>query len=412
MARRRAAEPLVRRIAQMDAVSSACTDVRLRASLRVIELPRNGHIAAGPNPLCCSLILQVSNKQKGYEMNRVTRTLAILLSATFASVITASLLLFFGARSGHTLFGFTLANYIPVGAIGAGLVAAAGLLVGALMLHVRPAPVVAIGLLFVSAATVYVIQSADATLSTAGRIAAQEPVSFLQFLVNATINSPLEFRDPHGPASSSASAPLNPAAAQAIPQTGAENDAQVQSISSGVQGVVSSQDMGSNVAAGGAQRLSQLGGNIQSLSSNVQNHGTQWVVMALQVFGFSIGSLLVYSFLRSRPHCEDCHLLLSRKGAQTRYFERLDEINGSVEDVLAKAKNRRLQLAVQAHGARGAAKKGKATAFASTIRVSLCTRCQAHRMDFRAMRKSGGNWKEIPVLGYTASSFEPVEVSG
>ena len=344
-------------------------------------------------------------------MNRVSRNLAILLCAVLASVLTASLLLFFEARSGHALFGFAVANYIPVGALVGGLLAAAGLLVCALLLRARPAPVVAIALLFVSAGTVYIAQSADATISSAGRVAAQDPASFLQFLVNATINSPLHFNDPHAPGSSSSSAALNPGVGKVIPQTGGENDAQVQSISSGVQGVVASQDMGSNAAAGGAQRISQLGDNIQSLSSNVQNHGGQWVVMALQVVGFSIGSLLVYSFLRSRPHCEECQVLLSRKGAQTRYFDGLGDINGSVEDVLAKAKNRRLQLAVQAHGARGDAKKSKGTEFASTIRVSLCSRCQAHRMDFRAMRRSGGSWKEIPVLGYTASSFEAIDVN-
>jgi hypothetical protein len=173
---------------------------------------------------------------------------------------------------------------------------------------------------------------------------------------------------------------------------------------------VASQDVGTNVAAGGAQRISQVGDNLHSIGSNVQNHGAQWLVMALQFAGFSNGGLLVYSLLRSLPYCEDCNLLLSKKGAQTRYFDTVDDINGSVEDVLAKAKNRRLQLSIQTHGSRGAAQKSKRAEFASTIRVSLCMRCQTHRMDFRAMRKSGLSWKEIAVLGYSASSFEALEI--
>jgi hypothetical protein len=345
-------------------------------------------------------------------MNRVARDFAVVLGATLSSLITACVLLFVEGRTGHPFFGFALASYIPAGAIGLGLIAATGLLICALLLRARPAPIVAIALLVVAGGTVYMVQSAEATLGSAGRVAAQDPTAFLQFVVNATVNSPLQFSDPHASTNSPASASLHAGAGVAIPQTGAENDAQVQSISSGVQGVVASQNMGSTVAAGGAQRISQLGDNVQSLSSNVQNHGAQCVIMALQVLGFSIGSLMVYSFLRSRPYCEDCHLLLSRKGAQTRYFERLDDINGSVEDVLANAKNRRLQLAVQAHGARGAAQKSKATGFASTIRVSLCMRCETHRMDFRALRKSGASWKEIPVLGYSASSYEAIEVGG
>jgi hypothetical protein len=344
-------------------------------------------------------------------MNRITRNLALVLGAALASTFTASVLLYLEARSGHPLFGFMQWGFVPAGAIGAGLVAAVGLLGCAMLLRARPAPVVVIGLMAVSAGTVFVVQSADATISSAGRVAASDPALFGQFLENAAVHSPIQFSDA-GSSSSPATTSLNPGLGPAIPQTGADNDAQVQSLSTGVQGVVASRDVGTNVAAGGAQRISEIGDNIHSIGSNVQNHGAQWLLMALQFAGFSIGSLLVYSLLRSRPYCEDCHLLLSKKGAQTRYFDRVEDINGSVEDVLAKAKNRRLQLSIQTHGSRGAAQKSKSAEFASTIRVSLCMRCQTHRMDFRAMRKSGASWKEIAVLGYSASSFESLEVTG
>jgi hypothetical protein len=344
-------------------------------------------------------------------MNRITRNLAVVLGAALASTFTASVLLYLEARSGHSLFGYVQWGFVPAGAIGAGLLAAVGLLGCAILLRARPAPVVLIGLIAVSAATVFVVQSAEVTISSAGRVAASDPASFGQFLVNATVHSPIQFSDA-GSSSSSATTSLNPGLGRAVPQTGADNDAQVQSLSTGVQGVVAAQDVGTNVAAGGAQRMSQIGDNIHSIGFNVQNHGGQWLLMGLQFGGFSIGSLLVYSVLRSRPYCAECHLLLNKKGAQTRYFDRVEDINGSVEDVLAKAKARRLQLSIQTHGSRGAARKSKSAEFASTIRVSLCMRCQAHRMDFRAMRKSGASWKEIAVLGYSASSFEPLEVTG
>ncbi|HKO17538.1 MAG TPA: hypothetical protein VJU82_01500 [Acidobacteriaceae bacterium] len=344
-------------------------------------------------------------------MNRVTRNLAVVVCAVVSSLFTIAALLFLEARSGQQLFTYMVANYVPVGAIGAGMLAALVPLVCAFALRARPVPIVAVAMCVVAAGAVYVAQSVELTLPSAGRLAAQNPTVFLQYLANAVSNGQLQFTDAHPESSRSASVSLNPGVGRAIPEAGAQGDAQVQSISTGVHGVVASQDMGTNVAAGGAQRISQLGDNIHDLNSNVQNHGAQWLLLGLQVLGFSISSLLVYSLLRSRPYCEDCHLLLSRKGAQTRYFGGLDEINGSIEDVLAKAKNRRLQLAIQAHGARGTAQKSKGTAFASTIRVSRCSRCQSHRMDFRAMRKTGGSWKEIPVLGYTASSFEAIEVN-
>lgn len=344
-------------------------------------------------------------------MNRVTRNLALVVCAGLFSTGTVFALLFLEARSGHPFFGYALASYFPAGAIAAGVIAATGILACAFLLRARPVPVLAIALVLISAGAVYVAQSTELTLSSAGRVAAHDPASFLAYVASATWNNQLQFTDAHTDGSSSA-VRLNPGVGNAIPQAGAESDGQVQAISSGVQGVVASQDVGTNVAAGGVQRIAQLGDDFHNVSSNVQNHGGQWVTMALQLVGFSMGGLLVYWFLRSRPYCEHCDLLLSRKGIQTRYFDRLEEINGSVEDVLAKAKTRRLQLAIQAHGARGAAQKSKITEFASTIRISLCKRCQTHRMDFRAMRKTGGGWKDIPVLGYAASSYEPIEVGG
>jgi len=345
-------------------------------------------------------------------MNRGTRNIALVICAALASLLTVSVLLLLEARSGSALFGYAVAGYIPAGAIGAGVLASAGLLGCAWMLRARPAPVVAIGLVLVSAGTVYMVQSADVTLSSAGRVAASDPVSFAQYLAYSTIHSPVAFTDPHSASSAPESNSLNPNAAAAIPQSGAENDASVQGIGSGVQSMVASQNMGTSMASGTQQRITQIGDGIHDISSTVQDHGSQWLLMVLQFAGFSIGGLAAYSLLRSRPYCDDCSLLLRSKGAQTRYFSGLNDINGSVEDVISKAKDRRLQLAVQSHGARGAASKDKGAAFASTIQVSLCPRCQTHRMEFRALRKAGAGWKNIPVLGYTASSYEPIEVVG
>ena len=345
-------------------------------------------------------------------MNRITRNLAVLLCAAVASLATIAALLFFQTRSGRPLYDFAVLNYIPAGAIGAGLIAAVVMLGCALLLRARPAPIVLIGLVVVSAGSVFLAQSAEVTLAPVGRAAAADPATFGQLLLTSVLHSQLQFTDPSHESSSSSSSPLNPGVAHALPQTAGDSDAQVQGISSGVQGVVASQDVGANVSAGGVQRIGEIGDDLHSIGSTVQNHGAQWLTMALQAVGFLLGGLLVYSFLRSRPYCDECSVLLSGKGTQKRYFDRLEEINGSVEDVLAKAKDRRLQLSINAHSTRGAAQKGKLTEFASILSVSRCALCHTHRMDFRAMRKSGASWKEIDVLAYSASSFDPIEIAG
>src|SRR5438270_12792878 len=104
-------------------------------------------------------------------MNRITRNLAVVVGAALASILTASVLLFCEARSGRPLFDYAVASYVPAGAIVAGLLAATGMLACALLLRARPAPVVVLGIILVSAGTVYVVQSANVTLSSAGRVA-------------------------------------------------------------------------------------------------------------------------------------------------------------------------------------------------------------------------------------------------
>jgi hypothetical protein len=343
-------------------------------------------------------------------MNGITRNLLVILSTALLSIGTVSVLLFFEVRAGHPLFSYMAANYIPAGALAAGLIAAVGLLSCSLLLRSRPAPVVLIALVAISAGIVFLACSAELMLASAGPAPASDPATFAQFLTNAVLHTPIQFQGSES--ASSSSSPSTMGVARAIPQSGPDNNAQVDSISSGVQGVVASQDVGANVSAGGVQRISQIGDGIQSINPIVQNHGSQWLLMTLQFVGFSLGSVLVFSFLRSRPHCDDCSVLLSGKGSQKRYFDRQEEVNGSVEDVLAKAKSRRLQLSIQAHGSRGAVRKGKLSEFASIVDVSLCKRCQTHRVDFRALRKSGLTWKEIAVLAYSASSFDPIEIGG
>jgi hypothetical protein len=35
--------------------------------------------------------------------------------------------------------------------------------------------------------------------------------------------------------------------------------------------------------------------------------------------------------------------------------------------------------------------------------------CKTHRLNFRARRKDGATWKDIALLGFTASTLEPLD---
>ena len=344
-------------------------------------------------------------------MSGILRNIAVILFGAVTSVLTAAVLLFLEARSGQALFGYQLWQYIPVGAIGAGVVAAIGYLLGSLVLRVRPAQVVAIAIVAIAAFTVYMGQSTELALMMAAKGAPKDVASFSRFLGNSVAHSQLTIGlggdDSSDSSTSSASSSFG--APPSIPGTaGGGSDSRVDGISGGVSNMMATQDV-SNM--GPVKQMGNMGDNVHSIGSGVAKHSTQWTVWALQIVGFAVGGLLVFSYLRTLSYCKNCMLLLSRKGAQTRYYDRSDDIRSSADDVLTAARSRRLQQSITAHTAKGSKKRGKWSEFASTIEVLKCNGCHTHRLSFSARRKEGAGWKNIAPMAYTASSLEPLNVA-
>jgi hypothetical protein len=152
-----------------------------------------------------------------------------------------------------------------------------------------------------------------------------------------------------------------------------------------------------------------MGESVQNIGSGVSAHGSQWLLALLQTLGFAVGSLVVYFHLRSLTHCEDCMLLLTPKGAQTRYYLRAPEMRNSVDDVLNKARERQLRESIHAHMARGSDQKTKWAEYFSTLEISRCKQCEAHRFNYRTFRKEGSGWTDIALMGFTATTQEPLD---
>jgi hypothetical protein len=357
--------------------------------------------------------LIIGKSLKRNPMNGIVRNIAVILFGAVTSVLTAAVLLFLEARNGQPLFGYALWQYVPVGAIGAGLVAAIGYLAGSLVLRVRPAQVVAIAIVLIAGFTVYMGQSTELNLFMAGsKNAPKDVATFSHFLGNSVMHTQLSFGfgggDGSSDSSSSSSASSSFGAPPSLPSTGGGGDSHVDGISSGVSGMMATQDV-SNM--GPVKQIGNMGDSVHSIGSGVSKHGAQWAVWALQIVGFAIGGLLAFSYLRTLSFCKNCMLLLSKKGAQTRYYDRSDDIRSLADDVLTAARSRRLQQSIAAHTAKGTKKKGKWSEFCSTIEVLKCAGCNTHRMSFSARRKEGAGWKEIPPMAYTASSLEPLNVA-
>jgi len=340
-------------------------------------------------------------------MNWMVRNLTVLLFSAATSAIVAAVLVYMEAANGNSLFSYTMFRIIPVGAIAAGFAGAIGLLLGSLALRLRPAGMTVFAILAIAAGVVFMAESVEFALFLNGPAQATASVgSYSRFLGNSLIHSQLRYwSSDASPGDSSMSAFLSPGTSPAAPHVEGLDDNKAGGIASGVQGMMATQDV-SQTATG--RRLNQMGTGIQTLGAGVQAHGTQWVLTITQTLGFAIGGLVVFIQLRERPHCKGCRLLLSTKGERTRYYSRTKEMQAAVDDVLTKARDRRLQESISAHLGRGHDKRANWVQFASTIELRRCTQCNMHTLDYRSSRREGQNWKSIDLLAFSTTSTDPL----
>jgi hypothetical protein len=352
-------------------------------------------------------------------MNRITRNLAIVSFVAVSCLLAVASLVFVELRFGTPILNYTVYSFVPAGAIAAGLAAAAAFYLGSLALRVRPATAIFGVVVLAAAASVFVADSVDYGLMTVNRKSIADVSSFGNFMAYAMTNNPLigAFTGNNGRSgghSSGSSGPGNSAAAGAAPvasQVANDSNSSVAGIGGGVSGMLAtgnalSADNVSNSMSGVEHRIEGL----QSLTAGVVSHAWVLELAGLQLVGFALGGLLACYHLRSLASCDECLLLLNRKGAQTRYFDREREIYGMTDEFLSKAKIRRYQQSVEAHSVGGLKEKRKTSEYAATVEISHCKGCQRHKLKFSARRKKGMTWKDIKMLGYEAFFLEPIHL--
>jgi hypothetical protein len=341
-------------------------------------------------------------------MNRITRNLIVVLLGIGSSLLTAAVLVFVELRSGQSLFSETALTYVPVGAIGAGLVSAAGYYLGSKIMRLRPPNAMLIAIVAIAAGSVFVLDSIEYGTMSVNRQPVNSVGSLGEFLAMSFKNTPLKVSiadsDSDSGSASSSSTP---------DVSGVSNDSNpgVAGIGSGVSGMMASgnalsADNIGHSMAGLQQRLHSM----KALGSGVLDRTAVFELAVLQLAGFVIGGILAFWYLRTLPFCEECQEFLSKKGEQTRYFDRERDIQNSVHDFLSAAKARRFKQSIEAHSGVGTPEKTHLSEFASTVEISQCKGCHRHRLQFSAQKKKGMSWKEISMLGYTAFCMEPIDV--
>jgi hypothetical protein len=338
-------------------------------------------------------------------MNQMLRNLIVVILATASCLMVAAVLFFAELRGARSLFGTMVDSYIPAGAIAAGLLAAAGFYLGSRLLRLRPARIMLVVMLVLAAGTVVLMDSIDFSLAMVkpGSIHGVAPMA--EFVGDALAQSPLRAAF-LGTSGSNGAAGAAPGMA-----TAGDNNSSVQGIGGGVQGMLNtgnalSADNMSDAMASARQRLQGM----QALGSSVLSQGAWLWLATLQFVGFALAGVVAFVALRHVSYCDECLIFLSKKGEQTRYFNREPEIQGSVDEFLSKAKARRFRQSIEAHAGVGSKEKKKTSEFSSTVEISRCPGCHRHRLKFSARCKKGKSWKDISMLGYEAFCLEPIDV--
>jgi hypothetical protein len=346
-------------------------------------------------------------------MNSTNRNLIVMFLLAASCLITTAMLVFIELKFGLSLYDYTAWSYVPVGAIGAGTVAAMGYYFSSRMLRLRPSRLMLAAIVALSVGSVFLIDSIEYGLATEGPGAIGDVASVVPFLSYSLSNSPLRIGlTGGGTASTNASSgAANPTVSdevtRAVPRVSDDSNASVQEIGSGLQGALASNKVQVTNKFDGVRKMAN---GAQALGSGVLTHSAQLELAAVQMVCFALGGIVAYTRLRSLSYCDGCKLFLRTKGTQTRYFDREREIRSSVDDFLTNVKGRRFRQSMETHSEEGSTAKTSASMFSSTVEVRRCMGCRKHRLKLSAWRKAGGSWKEISALGHTAFCLEPVDV--
>jgi hypothetical protein len=347
-------------------------------------------------------------------MNWFARNMLVLLAGATTSAVVAGYLIFLEARGGDELFGYMWKWHIPAGALLAGLVGASGYLVGALVLRLRMAGFDLVAILGVSALVVLMVQSAEFALFMGGQpkdaAVTKNMKSMAQFMGTSLLHPPMKYwtTGDVGNGYTAASVMLNPGgvAEGSVPRVSSDTDSHVAEIGGGLSAMMATQDVSQTTAGRG---LTNLDNSVESLGGGLQTHGAEWLQAVLEATGFSLGGIVAFLIVRSQHHCKNCMLLLTSKGAQTRYYGRSSDMRNSVDDVLLKAREKHLKESIHAHMGRGLTKYVDWAEYSSTIEIRRCTQCREHQMRLRTRRKKGGSWKDIDLLGFSTTTLEPLD---
>ena len=131
---------------------------------------------------------------------------------------------------------------------------------------------------------------------------------------------------------------------------------------------------------------------------------------ALLVAGFALGGLLVWAIMRAAPYCEACGLFLKKKGSQTRYFVKREELAACNAAMRFEMEHGHFRQAVHLHAGSGARAVNDTTGYQLRASVSECKGCGKQWLQLISKQRVNKSWSEVTGTRFAAYTSEPVDV--
>jgi hypothetical protein len=115
----------------------------------------------------------------------------------------------------------------------------------------------------------------------------------------------------------------------------------------------------------------------------------------LQIIGFALGGLCIFSFLHSLTYCQKCSRYLANGGSSTRYTTDSEAFSTFIQEFATHFNKNELQEAIVQHAQFGKAKYRRDTYLKSVLQLKRCKECGIHWLDMSPQKRSGRTWIEI-----------------
>ncbi len=130
---------------------------------------------------------------------------------------------------------------------------------------------------------------------------------------------------------------------------------------------------------------------------------------ALQIAGFALGGLCIWLWLRASAYCKACSLYMMKQGSQTRYYERIDEMNLCRAAFEVEAGAGAFRRAVQRHAQSGSRQAGATTGYALNIAFLHCGQCGQQWLELTGRQRTNKVWSLMKGARYSAYCTERID---